>query len=98
MILSGACTIIVLVALAYINGHHSLERHSRGTRTLINVSNCLNTNIYSFLETYGGHSSNLYLNVVHIFNTSVNYTPVAAQDNCFPTLVYNTCCSVVIRS
>ncbi len=35
------------------------------------VNNCLNTNIYSYLETSGGQS-NLYLNVVHFFNTSVN--------------------------
>jgi hypothetical protein len=39
---------------------------------LKNVINCLNTNIYSYLETSGGQSSNLYLNVVHFFNTSVN--------------------------
>ncbi len=32
----------------------------------------LNTNNYSSLETSGGQSSNLYLNVVHFFNTSVN--------------------------
>jgi hypothetical protein len=37
-----------------------------------NVKNCLNTNIYSYLETSGGQSSNLYLNVVHFFNTNVN--------------------------
>jgi hypothetical protein len=30
----------------------------------------LYTNIYSYLETYGGQSSNLYLNVVHFFNSS----------------------------
>jgi hypothetical protein len=36
------------------------------------VYNWLNTNIYSYLETSGGQSSNLYLNVVHFFNTSVN--------------------------
>jgi hypothetical protein len=35
------------------------------------VKNCLNTNIYSYLETSGGQSSNLYLNVVHFFNTSL---------------------------
>ncbi len=28
------------------------------------VNNCLNTNIYSYLETSGGQSYNLYLNVV----------------------------------
>ncbi len=37
-----------------------------------NVTICLNTNIYSYLETSGGQSSNLYLNVVHFFNTSVH--------------------------
>jgi len=39
---------------------------------LKSVNNCLNTNIYSYLETSGGKSSNTYLNVVHFFNTSVN--------------------------
>jgi hypothetical protein len=32
---------------------------------------CQNTNIYSYLETSGGENSNLYLNVLHFFNTSV---------------------------
>jgi hypothetical protein len=32
-----------------------------------NVNICLNTNIYSYLETSGGQSSNLHLNVVHFF-------------------------------
>ncbi len=40
--------------------------------TFKNVNNCLNTNIYSYLETSGGQSYNLYLNVVHFFNTSLN--------------------------
>jgi hypothetical protein len=31
------------------------------------VNNGLNTSIYSYLETSGGKSSNLYLNVVHFF-------------------------------
>jgi hypothetical protein len=44
-----------------------LEQH-----TFKNVNNCLNTNIYSYLETYGVQSSNLYLNVVPIFNTRFN--------------------------
>jgi hypothetical protein len=33
---------------------------------------CLNANIYSYLVTSGGHSSNPYLNVVTFFNTRVN--------------------------
>ncbi len=45
---------------------------SIGTTHFKNVNNCLNTNIYSYLETSGGQSSNLYLNVVHFFNTIVN--------------------------
>ncbi len=42
-----------------------------------NVNNYLNAKIYSYLETAGGKSY-LYLNVVHFFNTTVNYTSVAA--------------------
>jgi hypothetical protein len=36
-------------------------------RAFKNVNNCLNTNIYSYLETSGGQSFNLYLNVVPFF-------------------------------
>jgi hypothetical protein len=36
-----------------------------------NLGNCLNTNIYSYLQTFSGQSSNLYLNVVHFFNAIV---------------------------
>jgi hypothetical protein len=39
---------------------------------LKNANNCLNTNIFSYLETSGGKNYNLYLNVVHFFNTCVN--------------------------
>jgi hypothetical protein len=35
------------------------------------LNNCLNTNIYSSLETSGGQNSNLDLNVDHFFNASV---------------------------
>ncbi len=45
----------------------SMEQH-----ILRNVNNYLNTNIYSYLETLGGKSSNLYLKVVHFLNASVN--------------------------
>jgi hypothetical protein len=40
-------------------------------RILKNVNNYLNTNIYSYLETSGGQSSILYLNIVHFLNTSI---------------------------
>ncbi len=45
---------------------------------LRNVNNCMNTNIYSYLETSGGQSSDPYFNDVHIFNTSAYWTSVAA--------------------
>ncbi len=51
-------------------------KSSNGTERFKNVfkkvKNHLNTNIYSYLEAPGGQSSNLYLNVVHCFNTRVN--------------------------
>jgi hypothetical protein len=43
--------------------------NTMGQHALKNVKNSLNTNIYSYLETSGGQSSNLYLNAVHFFNT-----------------------------
>jgi hypothetical protein len=36
-------------------------------RTLKNVNNCLNANIYSYLETSGGQSSNLYFKCCSFF-------------------------------
>ncbi len=42
-----------------------MEQH-----TFKNVNNCVNTNIYSCLETSGAQSSNLYLNVI-TFSTPV---------------------------
>jgi len=47
-------------------------------RALKNVNNCLNTTIYYYLETSGGQSSRLYLNVVHFFDARVNKTSMAA--------------------
>jgi hypothetical protein len=45
------------------------ERLYNGTAHFKNLSNCLNTKIYSYLETSGGQSSNPYLNVFHFLNT-----------------------------
>jgi len=56
-----------LAASSFLNENDPIVQ-----RALKNVNNCLNTNIYSYLETSGGPSSNLYLNVVHFFNTGVN--------------------------
>jgi hypothetical protein len=46
-------------------------------RTFKNINNGLNTNTYSYLVTSGGQSSNLYLNVVHFFDASLNSISVA---------------------
>jgi hypothetical protein len=45
---------------------------ANGTARFKNVNNCLNTNIYSYLQTSGGQSYYLYLNVPHFFNIGVN--------------------------
>jgi hypothetical protein len=45
---------------------------SQWNSALKNVNNYLNTNIHSYLETSGVQSYNLYLNVAHFFNISVN--------------------------
>ncbi len=46
---------------------------SRNARAhLKNINKCLNTNIYSYLETSVGQKSNPYLYVVHFFNARVN--------------------------
>jgi len=60
------------VDLTKSDKHTSLLWYGMEQRTLRNVKNYLNTNIYSYLETSGGQSSNLYLKVVHFFNSSVN--------------------------
>jgi hypothetical protein len=52
--------------------HQLCELNAMEEHTFKNVNNCLNTNTYSYVGTYGGQSSNLSLNVVHVFNTSVN--------------------------
>jgi hypothetical protein len=64
---------------------------------LRNVNNCSNNKIISCLETSGGQNYNLYLNVVHLFYTSVNKTSAAAQESCFPALVNNTRCSFLVN-
>ncbi len=48
----------------YSRDNSLMEQHA-----LKKVNNCLNTNIYSYLETSGRQSSNPYLNIVHCLNT-----------------------------
>ncbi len=43
---------------------YPMEQHA-----LKNENNCMNTNIYSYLETSGGQNSNPYSDDVHFLNT-----------------------------
>jgi hypothetical protein len=62
-----SCKLKFVHSLTDIYYNSLMKQHA-----LKNVSNCLNTNIYSYLETSDGQSSNLYLNVVQFFKTSVS--------------------------
>ncbi len=55
-----ACT----AAAAISSTDRQIKALSVEQRTLKNVNNCSNTNIYSYLETSGGQSSNPHLNIV----------------------------------
>ncbi len=49
-----------------------------GTTHFKQCRHLLDTNISFYLEASGGHNSQLYLNIVHFFNTTINKTSVAA--------------------
>jgi hypothetical protein len=57
---------------AHIVVNSCLYVHRGEQHVFLNVNICWNTNISFHLETSGGKNSNLYLNVVNFFNTSVN--------------------------
>jgi hypothetical protein len=57
---------LILFTISEVNADWPMEEH-----TFKNVNNYLNTNVYSNLETSGGKSCNIYLTVVHFFNTNV---------------------------
>ncbi len=59
------------MAPSVINGK-LLNMLLKGTAYFKNVNNGLNTIIYSYFETSGGQSYNLYLNAAHFFNTSLD--------------------------
>jgi hypothetical protein len=61
-----------LVQLNYFNPLPPNDPLLMEQRTLKNVNKCLNTKTYSYLETSGGKSYNLKLNVVHFSNSNVN--------------------------
>jgi hypothetical protein len=60
------------MAWAKMTVDFDLEKIGNGTACLKNLNNCLNSNIHPYLDTSGGQSSNIYLNVVHFFKTTVN--------------------------
>jgi hypothetical protein len=49
-----------------------MDKEIMEQQVLKNLNICLNTNIYSYLETSDGQSSNPYLNVIHFFNARVD--------------------------
>ncbi len=51
---------------------HSTSKSTMEQHIFKNMNNCLNINIYSYLETSGGLSSNPYFNFAHFFNTRVD--------------------------
>jgi hypothetical protein len=83
-----------LLLVSKCKSHNLTLASSMEQRALKNANNCLNTNIYSYLETSGGQSSNLHLNFINCLYTRVNKTCVAAQNSCFPALVSNVHCSI----
>ncbi len=68
---TAKATIGYALALATLGDVTHIEPILMEQYTFKNVNHCLNTNIYSYLETSGGQSSNPHLNAVHFFNTRV---------------------------
>ncbi len=64
--------VLNMVLTVWLDGAGQVKISLMEQHALKIVNNCLNTNIYCYLETSDGQSSNLYLNVVHFFNASVN--------------------------
>ncbi len=60
ILIHAATCVLFYTHITIIMGQHAFK----------NANNCLNTNIYSYLVTSGGQSSDLYLIFVH-FSTPV---------------------------
>jgi hypothetical protein len=65
-----------------------MEQH-----TLKSVNNCFNSNTYSYLETCGGETSNLYLNVL-IFPTFIHNVTLIRHLWQLKTLVFLHWCLI----
>ncbi len=63
-----------------------------------NVNNCLNTSLYYYLETSGGESIYLYLNVVHFFQHQCKLDICGSKRLFFLALVPKMCSSIGIQS
>ncbi len=70
---------------------------NNGTAHSKNVNNCLNTHIYSYLETSGGQSSNLYLKLITLSTRLLIRHLWNDKTKLFPALVSNKCCSIRSR-
>ncbi len=63
---------------------------------LKNVNSCLNTNIYSYLETSGGQSSNPYLNIAHFSAIELIKNLWQLKTAVFMHWCLKPCCSIRI--
>ncbi len=70
--------------------------------TLINVNNCLNTNIYSYLETSGGQSSNIHVHFLtpvlirHLWHLKTAVFLHWCLIHALPFFILNPCTSFVL--
>jgi hypothetical protein len=56
----------------FLGGEGGMTLSIMEQHVLKNVNNCLNINIYPYLDSSGGQSSIIYLNVVNFFNNNDN--------------------------
>ncbi len=64
---------------------------------LKNANNCWYTDIYSYLETSGRQSYNLYLNVVHFVTPVLIRHLWQLKTVVFSAKVTNTWCSIIMK-
>ncbi len=75
IIFANSCNVFFTFVYSIINLIYlrQLVKLYNGATHFKNINNCLNTNIYSYLDlTSGGQSSNPYLNVVHFINITAD--------------------------
>jgi hypothetical protein len=62
-------------------------KHYNGTAYFKNLNDCLNASIYTYLNTSGSQSSNLYLNVVYFLTPELIKHPWQVKTVVFSSIV-----------